>query len=206
MKRNIFRIIGILLLLSSFVFLSHFLFIRTIDKNYYQEDKELVDEFLVNFDENNSDLEVPIENEKTTSEKATKTIPLGVLDIDSIGLSVGFYSPNSWRNNVKYGLQILENSTMPNKKGQLIIASHTGNSSVSYFKNLKKLKEGQIAKVYYLNKIYYYEYVKMDIQEKNGHLKIEKNNAYPLVLITCTKAGGKTQSIYYFKQLNDKTL
>ena len=202
MKKRIFTVISIILLLSSFLILSHFLFIRTIDKNYYQEDKELVEDFFVNFDEESTDSVNSSEEVKTTSDKSKKPTPLGVLDIDSINLSVGFYSPNSWRNNVKYGLQILENSTMPNKKGQLIIASHTGNSSVSYFRNLKKLKEGQVAKIYYLNKIYYYEYVKMDIQEKNGHLKIDKKNAFPLVLITCTKAGGTTQSIYYFKQIN----
>lgn len=204
MKKSIFTITALLCLLVSLVIIFHFFYTRNIDTNYYREDKKLVEEFMDDFDES-----IEIKEPETTqavADSKTKVIPLGILEIDSINLSVGFYSPNSWRNNVKYGLQILETSTMPNKKGQLIIASHTGNSSVSYFRNLKKLKEGQIAKIYYLNKIYYYEYMKIDIQEKNGHLKIEKNSDYPLVLITCTKAGGKTQSIYYFKQLNDKTL
>ena len=49
----------------------------------------------------------------------------------------------SSENNVNEHVQIIAGSQMPNiKKGNLILAAHSGTSNISYFKNLYKMQEG----------------------------------------------------------------
>ena len=62
---------------------------------------------------------------------------IGTLIIDKINLNRGFYSINSKYNNVDHNIMVVETSNMPNiTNGNLILASHSGSSSISFFKNL----------------------------------------------------------------------
>lgn len=125
---------------------------------------------------------------------------LGILEIKKIKLRKGFYKFNSNLNNVDKNIMIVSSSNMPDvNKGNLILASHSGNSSVSYFRYLDKLDMGDIASIYYLGKKYDYKLINYYDVDKNGSVQIIKNNDInTLTLITCKKNTDK-QTVFIFE-------
>lgn len=125
---------------------------------------------------------------------------LGILEIKKIKLRKGFYKLNSNLNNVDKNIMIVSSSDMPNvNKGNLILASHSGNSSVSYFRYLDKLDMEDIASIYYLGKKYDYKLINYYDVDKNGSVQIIKNNDInTLTLITCKKNTNK-QTVFIFE-------
>ena len=125
---------------------------------------------------------------------------LGILEIKKIKLRKGFYKLNSNLNNVDKNIMIVSSSDMPNvNKGNLILASHSGNSSVSYFRFLDKLDMEDIASIYYLGKKYDYKLINYYDVDKNGSVQIIKNNDInTLTLITCKKNTDK-QTVFIFE-------
>lgn len=125
---------------------------------------------------------------------------LGILEIKKIKLRKGFYKLNSNLNNVDKNIMTVSSSDMPNvNKGNLILASHSGNSSVSYFRHLDKLDMEDIASIYYLGKKYDYKLINYYDVDKNGSVQIIKNNDInTLTLITCKKNTDK-QTVFIFE-------
>lgn len=125
---------------------------------------------------------------------------LGILEIKKIKLRKGFYKLNSNLNNVDKNIMIVSSSNMPDvNKGNLILASHSGNSSVSYFRYLDKLDMEDIASIYYLGKKYDYKLINYYDVDKNGIVQIIKNNDInTLTLITCKKNTDK-QTVFIFE-------
>lgn len=125
---------------------------------------------------------------------------LGILEIKKIKLRKGFYKLNSNLNNVDKNIMIVSSSDMPNvNKGNLILASHSGNSSVSYFRYLDKLDMEDIASIYYLGKKYDYKLINYYDVDKNGSVQIIRNNDInTLTLITCKKNTDK-QTVFIFE-------
>ena len=125
---------------------------------------------------------------------------LGILEIKKIKLRKGFYKLNSNLNNVDKNIMIVSSSNMPDvNKGNLILASHSGNSRVSYFRYLDKLDMGDIASIYYLGKKYDYKLINYYDVDKNGSVQIIKNNDInTLTLITCKKNTDK-QTVFIFE-------
>lgn len=125
---------------------------------------------------------------------------LGILEIKKIKLRKGFYKLNSNLNNVDKNIMIVGSSNMPDvNKGNLILASHSGNSSVSYFRYLDKLDMEDIASIYYLGKKYDYKLINYYYVDKNGSVQIIKNNDInTLTLITCKKNTDK-QTVFIFE-------
>ena len=132
---------------------------------------------------------------------------LGILEIKKIKLRKGFYKLNSNLNNVDKNIMIVSSSDMPDvNKGNLILASHSGNSSVSYFRYLDKLDMEDIASIYYLGKKYDYKLINYYDVDKNGSVQIIKNNDInTLTLITCKKNTDK-QIEYIISQTTDINL
>jgi len=128
----------------------------------------------------------------------------GVLNIPKIGFSKGFYSKESSLNNVKFNLKILRDSSYPDQdKGNVIIIGHSGNYNNSYFANLYKLNEGDMASINYKGKKYNYKIVNIYTDAKDGTVTIYRNeNKSCLTLITCTKDDSTTQTIYIFELVN----
>ena len=77
-----------------------------------------------------------IENNETIK-KENRYDFIGVLEIPSINLSRGFLDKENIYNDVDYNIKILDESAMPNEKGNVILASHSGNSKIAFFKNLR---------------------------------------------------------------------
>lgn len=122
-----------------------------------------------------------------------------ILEIPKINLFRGFYSINSKLNKVNKNIQILKESTMPNvNNSNLILVAHSGNSNVSFFKNLYKLSINDTAIIYYENNTYNYNLIDTYEIEKNGTFTITQNYSDTLILITCKPKTNK-QIVYVFK-------
>ncbi len=129
---------------------------------------------------------------------------IAVLEIPKLNLKKGFYSYESKKNNVNKNIEVIETSTMPDiENGNLILASHSGTSSISYFKNLYKLEKGDIAFIYYKDRKYAYELIYQYNEKKDGTIAIRtEKNQTNLTLITCDKKNNTLQNVYIFKQIN----
>ena len=95
----------------------------------------------VNTEESND--ETPneeVDEEPSKSDTSNNYEPyLAVLKIPKLNLERGFYDKTSSLNNVDYNILFHSNSDYPDKlNGNVILASHSGTSSISYFKNLYK--------------------------------------------------------------------
>lgn len=112
---------------------------------------------------------------------------IGMLEIPRINLKKGFVNPYSIHNNIDENITILKPFMMPNEKNStFILAAHSGNSHISYFKDLYKLNTGDIVYVYFNNNKYEYKIVKYYEEEKNGNITIKDNsNNKKIILTTC---------------------
>ena len=138
-------------------------------------------------------------NIKTTEEiKHKDNNYLMILEIPKINIKKGIYDKNDKNNNVDKNITILNQSDMPDKeKGNVILASHNGNSKASFFKHLEDLNLDDLANIYYLGIKYIYQVYKIDIVDKIGTVKVNKNSNYDnLILISC-KNGTKDKQIVY---------
>lgn len=121
------------------------------------------------------------------------------IKIPKINLLQPFYKKTSELNNVNKGIEQLSNCDSLSTC-TLVLASHSGNSNISYFKNLNLLTINDQVIVYFKQKEYLYILKKIIYQEKIGFITIPKNT-YDLVLTTCNKTNSNLQDIYLFTQI-----
>lgn len=147
--------------------------------------REIIDDtqnsiLISNYHENKKEKVVKKNNKKRSDY-------IAVLEIPKINFKRGLYSIKDPRNILSKNIIFLDKSDMPDKKNsQVIILGHSGNTSNAYFKNLYKLKKGNLIKMNYKNKNY--EYKITDIYEiiKSGRLALESNqDKKTLTLVTC---------------------
>ena len=126
---------------------------------------------------------------------------IGYLSVPDVDIKRGFVNINSKYNSVGYNVMLIEGSKMPDQdKGNLILAAHRGNSSVSFFDKLYKLKDNARAYITYQGKVYEYELRNSYLEPKDGELTIRRNpNVNTLTLITCTRNDKTTQTIFIFE-------
>ena len=112
---------------------------------------------------------------------------IGVIKIPKINLEKGFTVKGDKNNDVEKGIKILEKSDYPNKdKGNVILVSHSGTSSISYFKNLYKLSNGDTVLIIYNGNTYNYKVASKYKIDKTGYANIKRDNSKStLTLITC---------------------
>lgn len=112
---------------------------------------------------------------------------LGSVSIPKINVQRNLYKIDSKENTVDKNVQVIKESDMPNiENGNIILASHNGNSPVAYFRNLHKLQIGDEVFVSYNN--INYRYIISDIYEvaKTGKVAIKRDkNKKTITLITC---------------------
>ena len=128
-----------------------------------------------------------IKEEPKEEKKEEKINYIAVLKIPKIKLVRGLVDRNSYQNNIKYNVQILKESSMPDEdKGNVILAAHSGNARISYFKNLDKLVIGDDISIEYNSVIYNYKVVDIYLVDKTGTAEIIRDkNKSTLTLITC---------------------
>ena len=213
-NKNIDKKEQLIKLVASFIFLiGSFMYIGRIAYNYYVElrDYNKAQEFLNIGKEEVEEIKVDIDEEeiKEQPKQEEKKTPnynyIGVLEIPKINIKRGFLNIKDKGNNVNKNLQVIKGSDMPNvKNGNLIIAAHSGNSYISYFKNLHKLSNDDVAYVYLNNIKYTYKVAGKYDAEKNGKVTIHRDNKKnTLTLITCSQTD-KTKQIVYILELESE--
>lgn len=198
LSKNAKVTLGILLLFLGIGCLS-FTYFKTIKSNIFNEKN------LKYFEE--VDIAETIEEvvDETVPEETTTPVInynyIGYLDIPKINLKRGFVSLNSKYNSISYNVMLIKGSSMPDvKNGNLILAAHRGNSSVSFFDKLYKLNLGDEANVTYNDKVYTYKLVNTYLEAKDGTIAIYRDeNKTTLTLITCTRGDKKTQTVFIFE-------
>lgn len=183
-KNNIIFILGLLIVIICIIII--FFSIVKKQKLVAKENKgiEMFFEKQIVNDNELDELEVNDNNSKNISQNFEY---IAVLEIPKINLKRGLVDIDSIYNSIDYNIQILKESTMPNiDNSNLILVAHSGNSNVSFFKDLDKLEILDNIYLYYNNTVYQYEiYDKYEI-EKIGSVKINKNiNSKTITMITC---------------------
>ena len=186
-----------------------------MNEKYYEEIGSLIEsEDVINNTDSDNNSETNEDSNKTTNETVTtttttttttikttsesKNIYVGYLNIPKINLQRGFTDINSKYNKVSKNIYVHPSSSYPDKvNGNLILASHSGTSSISFFKNLYKLELNDDVYVNYNNKDYHYKVTDIYTDVKDGDIGIRRNkNKTTLTLITCTKNDKTTQTVY----------
>lgn len=198
-KKGYLLIFGILLIFISIGILVNKYYqrneIQNIEENNLEEFYEIQEEII-----QDEIIEEETIEEVKVVEKQEKEQYLAVLKIDKIKLEKGIYNINSKNNNVNKNIQLLKESDMPDKEnGNVIIAGHSGNSYMAYFKNLVKLNNGDEAKIFYNGKTYIYNLIKSYEVDKTGKIALAKNkDRQTLTLITC-KHNTNKQIVFVFE-------
>ena len=145
-----------------------------------------------------------LKEEPKSEEKVSIPNYIAVLEIPKIGLRKGLFDKNSSNNNVDKNIQILKESNMPDEiNGNFILAGHSGDGRIAYFKNLNKLEIGDIAYVYYNGGRYCYKLVNFYEIDKTGKANIIRNlNKTTMTLVTC-KHNTEKQIIFIFEIMED---
>ena len=187
-------------------FLIMFGLILGLGKYFYNFALNKVDEIKVEtFLENKQPSGNVINSKNHISYKTSKNNYYAIIEIPSISLKKGLINKESKYNNVNKNIETLKNSDTPDVVGgSVLLASHSGNSRVSYFKNLYRVNIGDSINIYYNN--YKYEYKITDIynQEKTGTITYQYKNTTMIVLTTCNQQQ-KGKQIIVIGTLNNKT-
>ena len=196
-KRNkkfiVLIIIGVLLILIS-------LLVFIIRYRYYENksanDRKQVDEFLSQPVLNNIETNEVISDEVNSDTNINDYI--AVLEIPAINLTRGLVDKSSPNNDVNKNIYMLKDTVLPDEDtiSHIILAYHSGNSYVSYFKNLHKLDINDEIYFYYKNSKYIYSIYKIDEVDKTGNIELKKTNSSDITLITC-KGNLKRQIVIY---------
>ena len=214
MKRNVKIIIGVITCLSglSLMFSNYYLSLKheifdNMNKLYYEQliaESDIIEELDdVILEEEKQDVvvEQPV-IEEPIKEEVIKPVPyvqsyIGYLRVPKINLNRGFYNINSELNDVSKNIYVHPASTFPSDSNNLILASHSGTSSISYFKNLFKLELGDDIYIDYNNKEYHYKIKDIYKVSKTGTVGLRINKDVSTVtLITCTKDDKNSQTVY----------
>ncbi len=222
MKRNVrvtifvlIIFVGICILGSTYYNTKKYEVFDDMNEKYYEEIGSLIEsEDVINNTDSDNNSETNEDSNKTTNETVTtttttttttikttsesKNIYVGYLNIPKINLQRGFTDINSKYNKVSKNIYVHPSSSYPDKvNGNLILASHSGTSSISFFKNLYKLELNDDVYVNYNNKDYHYKVTDIYTDVKDGDIGIRRNkNKTTLTLITCTKNDKTTQTVY----------
>ncbi|MCI8346417.1 MAG: sortase [Bacilli bacterium] len=190
-RKNKNKKMGQYLIIGSFLFLIGLGVIGTkLYINYFIHIKEenAIEEFFEIKNEDTQDVIVdePVD-EQVESKKESSYNYIAILEIPRIKLKRGLVAINDKNNNVNRNIEIIKGSDMPDiENGNFVLASHSGYSNISYFRNLNKMQLNDFVHVYYNGEKFNYKITNIYDVEKTGQVSIsKKNNTNTLTLITC---------------------
>ena len=217
MERNVKIIIGVIIsvlgimVIGSDYYLSlkHEVF-DDMNKAYYEQNVVISDEPEEidndNQENTNNNQASIVESEDGKNNNKIVENYIAYLRIPKIELNRGFYNITSTLNNVNKNIYVHPASTFPNNVSgnNLILASHSGSSSISYFKKLYKLELEDDVYLEYNGKTFHYKIKNIYTVPKDGTVALRvKQDASTISLITCTKGDSKTQTIYISELVNE---
>lgn len=197
---SVVAIVGAILTLTGGFFISY---------NYIQSKKVIAYDYMANvFYEKNKDqkdiasqITESTEGQEQIEEEESDTYTdeyIGYLIIPKINLQKGFVDKRSSENDVEKNIMVVEGSNYPDvKRGNFIIAGHSGTGWKAFFNELYQLTTGDKAYVTYKGKKYTYTITNIYKQQKTGTIAIYRNyDKTTLTLVTCTNNDDTTQTIY----------
>ena len=157
----------------------------TSKQNIKDEEQAAIQNYNIKEKIDNDNTEEPQEKEEVKQQ--TNIEYIAILKIPKINLERGLVDRNSYLNNINYNVEILAESSMPDEiNGNVILAAHSGNARVSYFRNLDKLSINDKVSLDYKGITYNYKVVDIYDIEKTGTALIRRNyKTSTLTLITC---------------------
>ena len=200
-SQNIIAAIGAVIVLIGGFFLSY---------NYIQAKKIVAYDYMANAFYDGTKVEI-VEEEEQSKEQKEVALPeevtneyIGYLNIPKINLTKGFLDVRSTENDVEKNILVVAGSNYPDtKKGNLILAGHSGTGWKAFFNDLYKLTNGDVAYVTYKGKKYTYQIVNIYKQPKTGSISIYRDyEKTTLTLITCTNWDSTSQTVYIAELVN----
>ena len=199
LQKKLFKVIVLIIIITSIGLLS-------IINNYnsIESEEELINEYI----DETTTLISSTTTSKNTSKKTTTTHKKSeysmILEIPKINIKKGIYDKNNRLNNVDKNITLINSSSYPDEdKGSVILASHNGNTKVSYFKRLEELSIDDISYIYYKGIKYTYKIYKYEIVDKVGSINVSKDkNSSNLVLISCKNGTDDKQIVYVARLIN----
>lgn len=177
-KINLISSIGFLLLIIGLI---SFVYMFLSDCDRKKQEIDHIESYIKNYD--NKGNVIKEENKHNTSSNFEY---VAILDIPKINLRKGLVMSTKNFKSINYAISIDKNSKMPDEKGYFILYAHSGNSRISYFKDINKLEKDDITKVFYQGKTYNYKVNKKYEIQKTGSLVLnESYDTNNLVLLTC---------------------
>jgi LPXTG-site transpeptidase (sortase) family protein len=116
---------------------------------------------------------------------------INLISIDKINLEQNVFSYKE--SNVNKNIIYLKESNLENNF--YILAAHSGNSKIAYFKNLYKLEKNDIVNLVINNKKLNFIVEDIYYVKKNGNIAVPKNLKNVLYLTTCDRFNNKRQLV-----------
>lgn len=197
-KKTKFQLLGITVVIIGIMIVIIPIFLN-INKTNKENSK--VEDYI----EKTAIINEPIKKENNTEQENKINVNndenyLLILEIPKISLKRGVYSFDSKLNTIEKNVQIMKESILPNVEcGNLVLEAHNGTASLSYFKELYKLKNGDIANIYFNGTKYTYMVSDIYDVSKDGIVEVYRDeNKTTLTLITCKRNTNDRQLVIVF--------
>lgn len=117
---------------------------------------------------------------------------IGMISIPKIDLKRGLVSPSSKYNKIDYNIEILKESViLEGEVKHIFLAAHSGNSSISFFRNLNKIHLNDEVWLDYKGQTYKYLVYEIKEVDKTGNVELELDHQNSLILVTCKRSEEK---------------
>lgn len=175
-------ILGFMLIIISLILL--------ISRYCYHEEKKANDKKQVDDYLNYTTVDKVEPNEVISEDDNNDKVAanyVAALEIPAIELRRGLLNRDDPNNNVNKNIYMLKDTVLPDESdvSHIILASHSGNSYISYFKNLYKVDINDEVYFYYKNTKYVYSIYKIYEVDKTGNVELKITNNSDITLITC---------------------
>ena len=163
-----------------------FLLIKKIEIK--EEEKNNVEEYLDITSTKKIEKKKEDDVKKETSSSYREINYTAILEIPSINLKSGVVDNTKNFDSIRYAISVDNSSNYPDKNGNFILYAHSGNSNMSFFRNLNKVNINDRVNVYFNGIKYKYKIIKKYDIEKSGTASVlsSKENKY-ITLITCNQ-------------------
>lgn len=177
--------VGYVLIIIALSTMSFFL-IKKIEIK--EEEKNNVEEYLDITSTKKIEKKKEDDVKKETSSSYREINYTAILEIPSINLKSGVVDNTKNFDSIRYAISVDNSSNYPDKNGNFILYAHSGNSNMSFFRNLNKVNINDRVNVYFNGIKYKYKIIKKYDIEKSGTASVvsSKENKY-ITLITCNQ-------------------
>ena len=163
--------------------------------NYLEQTSNIIDNNVSEIEEVSEQIE--------TTESKNEIDYKAILEIPIINLKSGIVDNTENFNSINYAISADNSSNYPNENGNFILYSHSGNSSIAFFKKLYKVNVNDSVYVYFNGIKYEYKIFKKYDIPKTGKAKVinSKKDRY-ITLITCNQSHKGYQIVMIGKLIN----